>query len=456
MAFAAALCLVGATGPAMARYAAIVVEADTGRVLFEKNADAPRYPASITKIMTLYLVFEALDARKVTLNTRLKVSGYAAQRPPSKVGLKPGATITVEQAIYALVTKSANDVASVVAENLGGSEPQFARMMTHRARRLGMLNTTFRNASGLPDKGQVTTARDFTIMARAMLRDHPRYYRYFSTRGFDFRGHHYHNHNRLLDEFDGLDGIKTGFINASGFNLVASAKRNGRRLIGVVMGGETSRGRDAHMAELLEAGFATPRPQLPPVREARAPAPVLASATEPLKLEARGPAPSLGPSLSQIIAVIERPRLIATAEAADGNEGSTDEPEPAAAPRPAKRVAVAAIPPGPKPGAARRAAPAATAERAAAWSGGREDWSIQVGAFSRKSSASRAIKNAQKKLPTLADASPMVAEVDKNLFRARLVGLDERAARAACTRLGPSTFPCAVIPPGRDSLAAVD
>ncbi len=237
-------------------YSALVVDPDSGRVLLEENADAPRYPASLTKMMTLYLVFEALNNGRLNLGRPLGVSSAAAARPPSKLGLRSGDVITVEQAISALVTLSANDAATVLAEGLGGSEGNFARMMTSRAHALGMTQTYFRNASGLPDPFQVTTAWDMFKLARALQQQAPQYYHYFSKDSFYFRNRLHRNHNHLLETYPGADGIKTGYIRTSGFNLVASAQRNGRRLIGVVFGGETARARDENMRGILDMGFA--------------------------------------------------------------------------------------------------------------------------------------------------------------------------------------------------------
>ena len=237
------------------KYAAIVINGDTGKVLHSRQADARRYPASLTKIMTLYMVFERLRDGKMTLSTRLKVSRRAAGQPPSKLGLAVGDTITVEQAIKALVTKSANDVAATVAENISGSELAFAKAMTQRARALGMTRTKFRNASGLPNRRQISTARDMATLAIAIQRDFPRYFKYFKTRSFRFRGRVYRNHNSLLGRYKGTTGIKTGYIGASGFNLVASVNRSGRHLIGVVFGGRSGRSRDRQMVRLLDRGF---------------------------------------------------------------------------------------------------------------------------------------------------------------------------------------------------------
>ncbi len=244
---------------AQAKYASIIIDADTGEVLHEVNADEMNYPASLTKMMTLYLAFEALDNGQLKLDQQLPVSGHAASRAPSKLGLTPGESVAARDLILALVTKSANDAASVVAEGLGGSETAFAERMTQKARKLGMKSTVFHNASGLPDPGNRTTARDLATLARALYRDFPDHYHYFSTREFVYHGTVHANHNHLMNSFQGMDGIKTGYINASGFNLAASAKRDNRRLVGVVMGGASARARDAHMAQLLNAAFAARR-----------------------------------------------------------------------------------------------------------------------------------------------------------------------------------------------------
>lgn len=237
-------------------YSALVVEVESGRVFYERNADELRHPASLTKMMTLYLVFEALSRGQLSLDDTMVASAFAVSKPPSRLGLRAGDTLTVEEGVLGLVTQSANDAATVIAETLGGSEPAFAVMMTEKARQLGMDSTVFRNAQGLPDSAQVTTARDMYLLGRALLKHHPQYYSYFSTDSFWFRDHNFHNHNHLLDKYPGTDGIKTGFINSSGFNLVASTKRNGVRLIGVVFGGMSHSIRDAHMMEILDDGFA--------------------------------------------------------------------------------------------------------------------------------------------------------------------------------------------------------
>jgi len=241
--------------PAEAKYASFVMDADSGRVIHEINADTRNYPASLTKMMTLYLVFEALQTELWKMDTRLRISARAAQQPSSRLGLNRGDRIQVKDAILALVTKSANDVATVVAENMSGSEAAFALKMTARARELGMSQTTFRNASGLPHRAQMSTARDMGLLARALIRDFPKYYRFFSTTEFRYEGVTYANHNKLLNTYDGVDGIKTGYINASGFNLVASAHRDGHRVIAVIFGGNSPNSRNALMARLLNLGF---------------------------------------------------------------------------------------------------------------------------------------------------------------------------------------------------------
>jgi D-alanyl-D-alanine carboxypeptidase len=228
---------------------------ETGQVLHARHADEPRYPASLTKTMTLYMVFDALKSGELKLNERMTVSRNAASQPPSSLRLRAGSTITVKDAVHALVTKSANDVAVVVAERLGGSESRFATLMTAKARAMGMSNTTFRNASGLPDTQQISTARDMAVLAERVLEDHADYYGYFSNTKFTWGRATYKNHNGLIGKVAGVDGIKTGYTRASGFNLMASAKRRGRRVIAVMFGGSTARSRDQHVTDLIEAAY---------------------------------------------------------------------------------------------------------------------------------------------------------------------------------------------------------
>ncbi len=237
------------------RYASIMIDASTGDILSAVNADEYRFPASLTKLMTIYMLFEALRDRRIALSQPVPVSSWAASMSPTKLGLLPGTYITVEQALLGLVTKSANDAAAALGELMGGDEERFAQMMTLRARALGMSRSTFRNASGLPDVGQVSTAHDLAILARHLIQDFPLYYWYFSVPSFSFQGRTILNHQRMLQTYPGVDGLKTGYIGASGFNVVTSALRSDTRLIGVVLGAASGWERDQHMASLLDQGF---------------------------------------------------------------------------------------------------------------------------------------------------------------------------------------------------------
>ena len=253
------------------KYASIVMEANTGRILYSRNADKKLHPASLTKMMTLLMVFEYLESGKISKNERIYISRRTASMVPSKIGLPRGSTMRVEDAVYALVTKSANDVAVALAEHMAGTEWGFSRKMTQKARQIGMKNTTFQNASGLYHRYQKSTARDMAILSRYLILNYPRYYRYFSTSSFRYRGKTYNNHNRLMRYYKGMDGLKTGYIAAAGFNLAASARRGDTRLIGVVFGGRSTRSRDRHMARILDSSFVRARQIL--VASSKAPVP---------------------------------------------------------------------------------------------------------------------------------------------------------------------------------------
>lgn len=301
-------------------YAAIVVDAQTGEVLMARQADSTRHPASLTKMMTLYMTFEAVQSGRLSMGDRVFISTRASKQSPSKLGLPAGSSILVEDAIKSLVTKSANDISVALGEKLAGSERAFASKMTRRARDLGLSRTTFRNASGLPDPQQVTTARDMAKLAMALLRDYPQYYHYFGVKNFEYRGASHHNHNRLLGEYPGLDGIKTGYINASGFNLVASAKQNGRRLVGVVFGGRSWRSRNAHMVKLLDDGFLMVKGRRAPIQEA--------SITTTVTTVARAPIPLPPPMMEDVRGV--DPMLTTRADETDSAEdGATYTPRDA-------------------------------------------------------------------------------------------------------------------------------
>ena len=410
-------------------YASIVVDAKTGKVLHQSNADARRYPASLTKMMTLYLLFEAMERNEMSMTTRLKVSERAAAQPPSKLGLKAGDTIAVKDAILAIVTRSANDVAAVIAENLAGTEVAFASRMTSTARSIGMRNTTFRNASGLPDSGQISTARDMATLGRAIQERFPEYYKFFSTRSFTWKGHKIGNHNRLLGRVAGVDGIKTGYTRASGFNLVTSVARDKRHVVAVVLGGKTGKSRDAHMASLIDKNFRKAS------RGAKTDAVLVASAAPTAGGKVMLPRPRPG---TEIAALPSLPSARADLNAAIR---ALDAPIPAIAP--AKRTASADLIgelalaegdideelPGP---------------RKALADGG---WKIQIGALPSKSAALSALAQARKAVPTvLAQAEPYAEAVDAKgatLYRARFGGFESKeAARSACVQLASKDFSC--------------
>jgi D-alanyl-D-alanine carboxypeptidase len=290
--------------------ASMVIDGNSGTVLEESNPDALRHPASLTKVMTLYLLFERLETGKIRLDTPLKVSEHAAEQAPTKLGLQSGQTIAVEDAIKAVVTKSANDAAVVIAENLGGSEEAFATQMTQKAHALGMSRTTYVNASGLPDDDQITTARDQALLGRAIQERFPRLYRFFSTTSFVFHGRTIRGHNHLLGSVAGVDGIKTGYTRASGFNLITSVHRDGRFMVGVVLGGRSAFERDAHMRALIDANIR--------LASARRSAPVLAE-----RSEAKYALASVNPVAKvvsrKVVAALADPTPAATAHATIGS-----------------------------------------------------------------------------------------------------------------------------------------
>ncbi|WP_035693225.1 D-alanyl-D-alanine carboxypeptidase [Azospirillum halopraeferens] len=408
-----------AAGPALAsKYAAIVMDARTGEVLHHEDADATRFPASLTKMMTLYLAFEALDAGRIKLDQALPVSQHAQSMPATKLGLRAGSTLRVEQAILALVTKSANDAAVVLAEALGDSETRFAEMMTRKARQLGMNATVFRNASGLPNTAQVTTARDMAVLSRALIADHPKYYSYFGRRSFTYGGKQLHSHNRLMSRYDGMDGIKTGYINASGFNLAASAVRDGRRLIAVVLGGPSTAWRDNRVASLLDDGFG----RRAPVRDIPALVASLPSSRSAPVPDAKPTPPGGAAKAATVQAVV------------------------AGAPVPDKKPATLAAGTAPRAAAAKPGA-----VPAAARAGAGDVWGVQVGAFSNRASSQQALTRASQKLPQLlADAEKTITAVPTSrgtVYRARLLGFDEKDARSICERLQRAGQRCMPVAP---------
>jgi D-alanyl-D-alanine carboxypeptidase len=399
--------------PAFAKYAAVIMDAATGEVVYAANPDARHYPASLTKVMTLFVAFDTLKAGRISMDSVIKVSARAARQPASRLGLEAGDRIKLRDAVLALIVKSANDAASALGEHLGGSERKFAAMMNAKAAAIGLDHTSFRNASGLPNRQQLTTARDFAKLVRALQRQHPEYYKLFSTRSFTFRSRKHDNHNRLLDRYEGADGVKTGYIRASGFNLAASAKRAGHRLIGVVMGASSPQARDLHMMGLLERGFekttagtyiaydydrsiqvdpsqrhANPRKKIERAKGARG-VMRLARLTPPKR-----PAELVRPT----------------------GEGSAFQPELPVVPE---------------------ANPM--------------DWEIQVGTFSHRAPAHELASRAKDRLPSLlAHVRVNVVAIQEGattLYRARLAGLDSDNAERACELLRAKAMPCYPVAP---------
>lgn len=375
-------------------HASIVVDANTGEVLHESHADASRYPASLTKMMTLYILYEAIQQGKMNLDTRMPVSIYAASMPSTNINLRAGDTISVREAIAALVVRSANDVATVVAETLGNTEANFARMMTDKARVLGMRSTTFRNASGLPHSEQKTTARDLVTLSTRLMKDFPQYYHYFSTQSFTHKGTTYNSHNRMLRNTRGVDGLKTGFIRASGFNIATSAKRGNRRVIAVVMGGQTAAARDQYMSHLLDYSFN------------QSTSPFMANhSNSSRKTPANHKTSSVSAASNQTVAKrrTPNPNIIATTTPAKITAGS-------------QKVAA----------------------------DNNKNWEVQVGSYQAHDRAHAQAQAATRWIP----GQVVVTEVEisnQKLYRARLIGLQESQARTACQNLSRQKMECLVI-----------
>jgi D-alanyl-D-alanine carboxypeptidase len=473
-----------------------VVDANSGAVMQATNADSPRHPASLTKIMTLYLLFERLEQGKLRLNSDLPVSAHASVQAPSKLGLKPGESIRVETAIRAIVTKSANDVAVIVAEALGGDEPSFARLMTAKARTLGMTQTVYRNASGLPDEQQITTARDQAILGRAIQDRFPNYYQYFATRTFDFRGKSIRNHNHLLGTVDGVDGIKTGYIRDSGFNIVTSVRRANRHLIAVVFGGRSANARDARARSLIDnnINIASLKRTAPPIVEGwetaqarkdgkeskdddrTGSAPVRVASVSPMAVDAPAPGSTEPIKPNSVKTVVVHPGTIYAAASLSplpsDNRQLTPAPTVANAANittistvrsdpPLTAAPAAAAPPSPPPvsppaaktesvptrvAALGASAVAANVEPAAK---ARSGWLIQVGALPDEKEARQRLEAAQSKARNmLSKADPFTERLekgDKVLFRARFAGLEKGQAEAACKHLKRSDIPCILV-----------
>lgn len=424
------------------RYASIVMDAETGQILSQTNPDKQLYPASLTKVMTLLLTFEAIENGQMSLRDRVPMTQRAVNMSPSKIGLPLGASMRVEDAIYALVTKSANDVAVALGEKIGGSEDRFATMMTRKAREIGMNSTRFVNASGWHDPAQVSSARDMAILARYVIYRYPQHYHYFSTKNFTFQGKNYHNHNRLMSEYAGMDGMKTGYVGASGFNLVASAKRGNKRLIGVVFGGRSTASRNAHMAQLLDRGFtgqginqellvSDAKIKDTPVRVAAVPKAPLVPGRKPLT----------DAQLAAARAVVQAPVAVASAPSAPVRPAAGVNPVTNTGAGTATSTATNT---GPVIASALQnsdimSEAAGQGDFDPAELTSERPWAIQIGAFASRVQTDKAIRAAVKALPaSLGEAQPVIVPLktaDGWMFRGRLSGYTKEQAESACARL---------------------
>ncbi len=422
----AASFLMTSNAQAASKHAAIVVDANTGKILYSASADAPRHPASLTKMMTLYMLFDAMESGRINRASPVPFSKHAASMAPTKLGVKAGGSITVETAILSLVTKSANDAAAASAELIGGTEARFAQMMTAKARSIGMKNTRFYNASGLPDARQITTARDMAVLGIALRTDFPQYYKYFSVRSFTYGRSRLANHNKLLGRVAGVDGIKTGYTRMSGFNLVSSVSLDNKKLVTVVLGGQSGRSRDAEVASLIKK-------YLPKASNRTASGGLLAKLTGKKKatieqetLALADPAPV--PAAKKVVAMIEpvvasiaptpaeRP-IVSVTEEIEANTGAIDPVTTASAPQDMP-------------------APSGTGA-----------WIIQIAAAESESGAMKILNKAQSVGgKALASANPFTQQVKKGsatLFRARFGGFDTKAqAWNACEALKKKQYGC--------------
>ncbi|WP_244639271.1 D-alanyl-D-alanine carboxypeptidase [Aureimonas endophytica] len=463
-----ALALLTQGAEAAGRHSAFVIDANNGKVLFSDDADELRFPASLTKMMTLYMLFEAMHDGRVNLSTPMKVSAYASARPPTKLRLQPGSTLTVQEAILGLVTLSANDASVVIAEHLGGSEARFAQMMTAKAHQLGMSRTVFRNANGLPNENQHSTARDMATLGIALREHFPSEYRFFSTKSFNFRGRTINSHNKLVGRVKGVDGIKTGYINASGFNLVSSLFDGDRKIVGVVFGGNTAAARDNEMAKLLAKYLpsASTRSAGPLVaerkRSGRVNADIQVAAASALPAAGNAPVPQFadrkvsineriaeayGSSAGDAIARVTKPgrQVIGrdAIRAALASRQDADLVRPTAAPAP---VATAYGENRPVPRAAIPSADldAGTTGAVAEETAG-SPWVVQIAATADRSQALQMLNDAKDKVgKPLARAMPVAQRVGaQGLYRARFAGFDTKdAANAACAALKKRSYSC--------------
>ena len=424
------------------KYAAYVIDAKTGKVLHAENANALRYPASLTKMMTLYLVFEELKRGSIKKSSRVVMTRNAAKRPPSKLGIRPGRSISVEQAILSLVTKSANDVSTAVGEKLSGSEAAFAARMTRKARQLGMKRTTFKNANGLPNRAQKTTAADMAKLGLALREHFPRQFRYFKTRSFKYGRRKYGNHNKLLGRVRGVDGIKTGYTRASGFNLVSSVSHGGRRIVAVVMGGRSGGRRNRAMTRLIkkylpkasrgQGRLLIARAQPPRTPASKAPVRVASAAS--ITLPTSAPSPTFSPNLRKIV----EDRVTSS-----HNGKAIDQQTVALVTKQIKGLKKSGTP---KPAVRTKVDKAVTASvrRPPAAIGG---WQIQISASDSEKKASAMLRKARVKgesvLRHASNSTQLIKKNGTKLYRARFIGFSsQKAAEKACKVLKRKSFNC--------------
>jgi D-alanyl-D-alanine carboxypeptidase len=497
--FLAVALLTAANAPqasANPKFSAIAVDAKTGEVLFSSDPDGKRYPASLTKVMTLYMLFRELKAGRMTLSTQIKMSKRASGMAPTKLGVPAGKSVSVEDAIKSLVTLSANDVAAAIGENIAGSESAFADRMTKTARSLGMSRTTFKNASGLPNPGQTTTARDMATLSLRIQRDFPQYYPYFKLMSFNYKGRVIRTHNRLLGKFDGTDGIKTGYIRASGFNLTSSVRRGDKRIIGVVMGGKTGNSRNQYMISMLTK-------HLPKCKDGKMLAASIKGAPAPKEIELAAVEETQAVAVDQVIEpeTPPAPEAIVTSKkakpsagkgrpsdktvadlaraAVEVDEGDAEDssgPEELIAEIPPStadgtkiasladdqgQVLVAPLPQGSETMVAKQsngdALPFAVKAETGGWAGqvlvpaSEMSWKIQIGAFPNKRTAQDKLRAARKTgVSLLNDKQAFTVQVQKGnetIYRARFSGFSEDAARAACRQLTQKGIGCVALSP---------
>ncbi|MGH6987069.1 MAG: D-alanyl-D-alanine carboxypeptidase [Caulobacteraceae bacterium] len=411
------------------RYAAILMDASNGDILYSERADDPRYPASLTKLMTFYLTFQALASGRLHLDDVIVVSQLAADQPPTKLGLRPGATITVRDAMDAMAVHSANDMAVAIAERIGGSESRFADMMTLEAQRLGMRETRYVNVNGLPDNRQVTSAHDTAILVRSILRDFPQYYRFFDQPTFTYNGRTYYNTNHLLGRMPGVDGLKTGFTNAAGFNLAASAVRNGHRLIAIVLGGSSSAERNAHVENLLLTGFDIEErrdrgERVMLAQNAFEPAPEVWRPTNPQPRMIAAASEASDPIDVILTGATERPGAMTVSETLpDRSMLLSEEGRREAHLAPARPVEE------PREHVTRREP---------------RDWWVQVGRFHSSRQAKRQVKRVARRFSRQFDDADQAVDHGGRAWRARFTGLSQTAAEDACRSVRRQGLGCVV------------